>query len=137
MSIFFKPRKSNVNNTAGESLYFPQLVNSSAVGIHDIATEIEQISALSKGDVLSVLTNLTSVMKQAFLHGRSVQIQGIGTFSLSAKCTGKGVSCAADVSAQQINHVHVCFREEQKRTGGKTVRVLTDGVRFVRVRGIS
>lgn len=132
MSVYFKARKSNVSNAQGENLYYPQLVNNSTVGIDDIAREIEQMSAASRGDVMSVLTNLSSVMKRAFLDGRSVHIPRIGSFSMVAKCSGQGVKCASDVSAQQINNVHVRFREEQKRSDGKTKRVLTDGIRFVK-----
>ncbi len=132
MSILFKPRKSALGQASGASRYYPQLITHSSVDIYEIARQIAQVSALSQGDVISVLTNLSNVMKCALLNGQSVQIKGIGSFTLSAKCSGRGVASPTEVNAQQIKKVHICFREEQQRSGGRCRHVFTDGVRFVR-----
>ena len=67
-------------------------------------------------------------------QGRSVKLDGIGSFFFQSSATGNGVKKAEDVSANLINGVKVRFIPETtyKRGGGssmkgrKATRALTD-----------
>lgn len=132
MPILFKPRQSSMTNAQGKKLYFPQIQSAGQIDTYDIARELDYNSSMTQGDVLSVLTNLGKVLKRAFEQGQTVKIDGVGTFFLTAKSSGKGVETADEVHAGQINNVNICFREEKKRSGGKTTRTLTEELRFCR-----
>lgn len=54
-------------------------------------------------------------------QGRTVKIDGIGTFYYTASACKKGVQTADEVSASQINGVRVRFIPEVGRNSGRQV----------------
>ena len=58
------------------------------MGIKDIAKEIEGRSALSLGDVQSVLSNLVEVLPVFLKLGQSVNLEGFGSFRISVSSEG-------------------------------------------------
>ena len=72
---------------------------------------------MAPADVLAVLRSLSDSMVKYLVEGRSVKLDGIGNFYLTA--TAKGVDTADEVSPQQINKVMVRFlAEKQSSVGG-------------------
>jgi predicted histone-like DNA-binding protein len=74
--------------------------SSGAVGIREIAKEIEGRSALSLGDVQSVLSNLVELMSLFFKLGQTIKLEGFGSFRISV--TSEGME-----KAEQLNARHV------------------------------
>ena len=54
-------------------------------------------------------------------QGRTVKIDGVGTFYYTATSAKKGVETEKEVSASQINGVHVRFIPEVERNSGNQV----------------
>lgn len=54
-------------------------------------------------------------------QGRTVKIDGVGTFYYTASATKKGVQTKEEVSASQINGVRVRFIPEVERNSGNQV----------------
>ena len=54
-------------------------------------------------------------------QGRTVKIDGVGTFYYTASSTKKGVQTAEEVSASLINGVRVRFLPEVERNSGSQV----------------
>ena len=54
-------------------------------------------------------------------QGRTVKIDGVGTFYYTATSTKRGVKTAAEVSASLINGVRVRFLPEVERNSGRQV----------------
>ena len=54
-------------------------------------------------------------------QGRTVKIDGVGTFYYTASSTKKGVQTAEEVSASLINGVRVRFLPEVERNSGNQV----------------
>ena len=86
-----------------------------------IARRIAELSSLSTGDVKSVLDLLGGVMGDNMNNGRSVKLDGVGTFYYTANAEGKGVDTADEVGAQQITGTRVRFIPEVTRGSGNKV----------------
>ena len=121
---YYKKKQQKING-----LWYPQSVLSgSAISTDRIAERLAEISTVSRSDVLAVLGNLASVMADYMALGKSVKIDGLGTFYFTAVANGTGVETPEEVNANQITGVRVRFIPETKRTDGnrRTYRSLTD-----------
>ena len=116
-------------------LWYPQSVLvGSTVTTDQIAKRLAAESTVSPADVKAVLEALSGVMGDYMAQGRSVKLDGIGSFFFQSSVTGNGVKKAEGVSANLINGVKVRFIPETtyKRGGGssmkgrKATRALTD-----------
>ena len=96
------------------------------VGTDTIGKKLADLSSLSTGDVKSVLDLLGGVLGDYMNQGRSVKLDGVGTFYYTANTEGKGVDTAKEVGAQQIAGTRVRFIPEVSRgsSGQITTRSL-------------
>ena len=83
-----------------------------------LCDDIAQASTVAPADVLAVLRSLSDAMVKYLVEGRSVKLDGIGKFYLTATAKGNGVKKEEDVSPQQINKVMVRFLAEKKNSVG-------------------
>ena len=127
---FYKKIQKAINR-----LWYPQSVLvGNTVTTDQISKRIANESTVAPADVLAVLKALSGVMGDYMAQGRSVKLDGIGSFYFQASATGNGVEKAEDVTANLINGVKVKFIPETtyKRGGGgsakgrRAVRALTD-----------
>lgn len=86
-----------------------------AVTTDDVAQRLADLSALSTGDVKSVLDLLGGVIGEYMNQGRTVKLDGVGTFYYTIDSSGNGVATPEEVSAKQINGTHVRFIPETSR----------------------
>lgn len=133
MSVIYKGLQSSIATKEGKKLFYPRVVMTGNVNTKKIAEEIAELSSLSTGDTKNVLDNLVTVMTRHLQSSESVTIDGLGTFHLSMKSTGKGVESMDKVSATQAN-LMVRFLPASTRNLDKTVatRSLVTGVKCVR-----
>ena len=80
-----------------------------------VAKKLADQSSLSVGDVLSVLKLLGGVIGDYMNNGRSVKLEGLGTFYYTANAEGNGVDTEKEVGAQQITGTRVRFIPEVSR----------------------
>lgn len=127
---FYKKIQKAINR-----LWYPQSVLvGNTVTTDQISKRIANESTVAPADVLAVLKALSGVMGDYMAQGRSVKLDGIGSFYFQASASGNGVEKKEQVSANQINGVKVKFIPETtyKRGGGgsakgrRAVRALTD-----------
>ena len=78
-----------------------------SVGLQEIAKEIQGRSALSLGDVQSVLSNLMEVMPLFLKLGQSIKLEGFGTFRISV--SSDGVAGADELNARHVKGVKLVF----------------------------
>ncbi len=107
----------------------------SAITTEQVAKRVAAESTVSPVDVRAVLTALGGVMGDYMAQGRSVKLDGIGSFYFTAATNKNGVATEKEVPAALINGVRVrfipetCFRGGGMRaTGGgrRSVRGLSD-----------
>lgn len=99
-----------------------------------IAKRLAAESTVAPADVKAVLEALSGVMGDYMAQGRSVKLDGIGSFYFTASANGNGVDTADEVNANLINGVKIRFVPETtyKRGGGgstkgrRAMRALTD-----------
>lgn len=116
--MFFKKSKLKVN---GKTKWFPRavIVSKRPADSDELARRIAQMSTASTGDVHLVLSSLPSVMAQIMNEGRTVHIDGLGSFFFKLSCAGRGVDTPEEVSRKQIKDIRVQFLPERQRIDGK------------------
>ena len=114
---FFKRIQKKVNN-----LWYPQSVTiGKPVTTRQVADQLSILSTLTRGDTYAVMENLGIVLSNYMGQGRTVKIDGVGTFYYTASSTKMGVQTADEVSASQIKGVRVRFIPEVGRNSGRQV----------------
>ena len=114
---FFKRIQRKVNN-----LWYAQSVTiGKPVTTRQVADQLSILSTLTRGDTYAVMENLGIVLSNYMGQGRTVKIDGVGTFYYTASSTKMGVPTSDEVSASQINGVRVRFIPEVGRNSGRQV----------------
>lgn len=103
----------------------------STITTEQVAKRVAAESTVSPVDVRAVLTALGGVMGDYMAQGRSVKLDGIGSFYFTAATNKNGVATEKEVTAALINGVRVRFFPETCFRGGGT-RATGGGRRSVR-----
>lgn len=135
MPLFYDARQSQLQTKKGEKLWHLNLVKvGKVVNLQELAEMISEMSSLTPGDVHNVVRNLMTVMRRELLNSRSVRLDGLGTFTMTARTKGNGVSKAEDVNPNQISSLICHFRDEYTRPAALgTTRALIQGVQFEKI----
>lgn len=137
MTLLYKPVQSSMATEEGEKLWYPHLVkHRRVVTTHDLAVEIAKISSLTEGEVHNVVRNLLGCMSRHLKDSKSVQLDGLGTFTLKIQAAGNGVKTPEEVSPKQINTLKVHFTPAYKRYGAGIGRVypIIEGAEFEKLK---
>ena len=121
---FYKKTKMNVNG----KWYAKSVLVMSPVSTEQVAKRIAAESTVSPADVRAVLTALGGVMGDYMSQGRSVKLDGVGSFYFTAVTTKNGVDKEEDVNATLIRGVRVRFIPETRYRGAGKGRVSTRGL---------
>ena len=124
---FFKRQQQPIN----KKWYPRSVVVGNPITTAQLSTRIAQESTVARADVEAVLYSLSGILGDYMAQGRSVRLDGIGTFRFTAVSRGNGVDTAEEVSARQINGVKVRFTPETTYShvnarGRIATRALTD-----------
>lgn len=124
---FFKKVRQPVN----EKWYPYSILVGTPATTSQVAKSIASRCTVTHADVVAVLSGLADVLGDFMAEGRSVKLDGIGSFYFTAVSIGTGKDTPEEVTANQINGVRVRFRPETTyKHGGKksrrAVRGLTD-----------
>ena len=95
----------------------------SAITTEQVAKRLAAESTVSPADVRAVLTALGGVMGDYMAQGRSVKLDGIGSFYFTASTNKNGVATEKEVTAKLINGVRVRFIPETRFRGSGKGRV--------------
>lgn len=135
MPLIYKPYQSTMKTKENKKLFYPRLVKmGNVVDTQKLGELIAQKASLTPGDVHNVVRNLMEVVREQLLNSRSVRLDGLGTLTMIAKASGRGVETADKVNPGQISHLRCQFTPEYKRPKGSPVtRALTEGVEYVNI----
>lgn len=110
---FYKKVKQKING-----LWYPKSVTvGKPVSTDEIADRLSQISTVSRADTYAVLKDLAGVLADYMSQGRTVKMEGLGTFYYTLNASGKGVADEKDVTAALITGVRVRFIPEARKSG--------------------
>ena len=114
---FYKKSKQKVNGK-----WYPRSVTvGKPVTTDEVADRLARISTVSRGDTYAVLKELGGVLGDSMAEGRTVKLDGVGTFYYTAAANGQGVDTPEEVSAKQITGVRVRFIPETGRNSNNQV----------------
>ena len=121
MSVIYKvitrPTDPRVPNSPKR--YYPHLITlGQSVNLKYIAQKMQDRSSLSIGDIKSVIQNFVEKVKEQLLEGKSVNIEGLGVFMLSARSKGENV--AKEVTAKSVESVRLFFQANKELRVTKT-----------------
>ena len=113
---FFKKVKKKLTG-----LWYPEAITvGKPVTTDQVADRLALISTVSRGDTYAVLKDLGEVMASFMAEGRTVKLEGVGTFYYTINAD-KGISKPEEVTAKQIKNVRVRFIPETSRTQSNKV----------------
>lgn len=98
---------SKRNPRTQQTLFCPASVSPEVFDLKKVAQRIEDLSSLSRGDIMNVLDNLQRVVAQELVRGNSVRLGLLGSFRPSIRA--KGVPLAKDVTPELIKSVKVVY----------------------------
>ena len=102
---FFKKVKQKING-----MWYPQSITvGKPVTTDEVAKRLAIESTVSPADTFAVLKSLGSVLGSYMADGRTVKLDGVGTFYYTAVASGNGVDSPDKVTAKQITGVRVPF----------------------------
>lgn len=87
--------------------YYARAQYDGVTHLDDIAQMVEQISAISTGDVLSVLNTLGKIVAVELANGRIVDLGDLGRIRLSLRA--KGVATMEEVKRETIQSTRAIF----------------------------
>ena len=130
---FFKKvlmKTKDKNGTVQLKWYPRSVLVGNPITTDQLSKRLAQESTVAPADVKAVLSALSGTMGEYMAMGRSVKLEGIGSFYFSANSQGNGADTEKKCSANQINGVKVNFIPDTtyRRQGGgrQAVRALTD-----------
>ena len=129
--------KKQFNEKTG--VYFPQaVVVGKPIETKKIAERLAKISTVSYADVVAVLAEMPGVLADYMSQGKSVKLEGLGTFRYTLDT--EGVENEADFDFQkQLKAVRVSFiptKEGAVTKGGTATRALVPaGIEWLRYDG--
>lgn len=131
--------KEQYNERMG--VYFPQAVTvGKPIDTKEVAKRLARISTVSLADVLAVLAEMPGVLADFMAQGKSVRLDGLGTFRYTLDT--EGVANREDMDFQkQVKAVRVSFipqREGAVTKGGTATRALVPtGIEWLKYDGQS
>ena len=107
---FFKKVKQKVDGK-----WYPQSVTvGKPVTTDEVAKRLAVESTVSPADTFAVLKSLGGVLADFMANGRTVKLDGLGTFYYTSNAQGNGVDAPEKVTASQITDVRVRFIPEKR-----------------------
>ena len=118
MGLIYLVRKKRFSTVEGfKELYYAvqkKLQKRGGKNENDLADMLSSQSGRSKGDVLSILTELPKVMEEILKSGESVTIRGLGSFH--AAVTSDGFEHPEDVLPHEVRLSRVYFVADRRFT---------------------
>ena len=101
---FFKKQQKKINGK-----WYPASYVGKPVTTDEVADRLSKISTVSRADTYAVLKDLADVLSDYMAQGRTVKLEGLGTFYYTAAANGQGVDSPEKVTAAQITGVRIRF----------------------------
>ena len=95
-------------NQSAKPKFYVTIKKVQSVGLDYIAKELAEKSSISKGDVMSIITDLTDLVPKELANGRTVNLGTLGTYWLNVN--SEGFENEADVSPDAIKKINVRFK---------------------------
>ena len=119
--------------------WYPRSFTVGTYGTKEVAERLARMSTVSVGDTYAVLLGRGGVLGDLMETGKSVKLEGLGTFYLAGKANGRGVDTPEEVGPEQFVEVRVRFIPEYRRAQNNRVtrRTIVPGqVEWIEMEGV-
>lgn len=104
----------------------------------ELCEQISIISTVSRPDAKAAIEALGMVMGSFMNAGRSVHVDGLGTYYYTCVSNGKGVDSEDKVNASQITGTRVRFIPESTRKGNTITRgLISNNLTWTNIKSVS
>lgn len=118
---FFKKTKQKINGK-----WYPKSITvGKPVTTDEVSQRLAKESTVSPADTFAVLKALGGVLGDFMANGRTVKLDGVGTFYYTANASGNGVESEDKVTATQITGVRVRFIPEVQANSAHQITTRT------------
>lgn len=119
--------------------WHPQAVSvGRPVEMDELCKQIAMMTTVSAPDAKAAIEALGMVMVSFMNSGRTVHVDGLGTFYYTCVSTGQGVDTEDEVNANQITGTRVRFVPESTRKGKTVTRALiSDDLVWTNIKSVS
>ena len=125
MPIEYKTLECSNPQDRTEKKFYALAQKTGDTRMDELCDEIVQISALSKSDVYGVLYALLEVLPRHLTNGRSVHLEGLGSFRISLRSSTE--DSEDDVDVHSIKGARVLF------TTGKDLKKALSNLKYRKV----
>lgn len=122
MQLYVVRPKVDKSSEEEKTRYYGVPVLSGTVTEDDLAREISERSSLTPADVLAAISSISDLMQKHLSDGRSVNLKGIGIFSVSA--TSEGCDTPEECTPAKVKAQRICFRADN------ALRSILEGMRY-------
>ena len=105
-------RRPPLGKTDGKQQRYPRFVPTDTVRLDDLVQKAQGRSSFSSADIKGVLQLLQDMMVDELMFGHNVELEGIGTFSISLK--SRPVEDKKEIRAESIHFQDVTFRSSRQ-----------------------
>ncbi len=119
--------------------WHPQAITVGApVEMDELCDAIARMTTVSRPDSKAAVEALGMVMGDFMNAGRTVHVEGLGTFYYTCVSNGKGVDTEKEVNANQITGTRVRFVPESTRKGNTITRgLISDNLVWTNIKSVS
>lgn len=122
MQLYVVRSKIDKSSEEEKTRYYGVPVLSGTVTEDDLAKEISERSSLSPADVLAAISSIGDLMQKHLSEGKSVNLKGIGIFSVSA--TSEGCDTPEECTPAKVKAQRICFRADN------VLRSILEGMKY-------
>lgn len=113
MAMLYKVTKVNSPlNKEGKTRYIARPHKRKQAGFNEISQLISSVSTVSRADVIAVLYSLSEVIPDLLMDNYTVQLPGLGIFSLSFK--SESYEDPSEVTHNSVKNMRVQFRPDKE-----------------------
>lgn len=103
----FKSPKSDVEN-GGHPVLYARVVTHRTISCSKLVDEMADASSFTQGDLNGMLSTVSQAMVRHLSEGDSVELEGIGFFSPTLKCSGS--TERSEISTASVQFANIRFR---------------------------
>ncbi len=109
MSVHYQVSSKKLHTKVGEKeFFFARAISQGVTTLDQLQKNVARISAISEGDVRSVLYTLTTLISDELAAGRSVELGDLGRMRTGLR--SMSAEKKEDFRAQNIKRINVIFR---------------------------
>jgi predicted histone-like DNA-binding protein len=114
MAVYYKvvSKKPGLSKPDSATKYYPVLTGRNQADIREVCDLLSEASTVTPGDVRAVLEGFIRLIPHLLMDGRTVKLEGFGTFNLH--CSAVGQTNPDNVTLRDIRGIKMSFLPDKE-----------------------